>query len=643
MVSSSSPGGRSGRVTLPPRSTVRVAPFSTPAGMVTSMVRTRLPTRPAPRQVLQGSTTMRPVPWQLRARPLDGDGQHPLLEAHPPPPAARRARRRRGAGRRARAGAALAGLDALVLDLLGAAERRLLEGDADLLLQDPAVAHLDAERAQQVPEEAVDVEVGHVERHAPEGVARLPGAAAGAPERRLAVAIERGPLLRIAEDLVRRVDLFEAGVRAVVARVLVRVMERGLAAKRALDLVLRRRPVHAEDVVRVPHAVGDSTRAPAPHPLTPRSTAGAMCAAMTEGGLGGPRRSSPFTEPVDAAPGGLGSRAASRPCGARAHAGAKTVVCASIAAHCSAPGGPKATRRASASARGPSPQQSRVRARRLACEPPASPPGTPPRVRSQLSAPLRSCSGGVGGTNLRLSRPTRRPCCKAAQILGHLPASGPLRRRAGSPDGEQARPTASLPEAVQRAGSPYGDPGRHSATLVGVRRPWWAFCEPGGRSASLVGVLRACSAFCERARRSASLVGVLRACSAFEREFAKIGRAARNRASRLARRQAGSALSEHGRRSPSLVARFQAWSPDSEPGRPIPSPVARFRAWSPDSEPGRRRASVLRNGCIYTGIRGATAARPSASGRCPCRAAPARSPGPPSCRRPSGSGPPRGR
>ena len=72
-----------------------------------------------------------------RAGPLDGDGKDALLEAHAPAPAARRALLGGGAGRRPRSSARLAGLDALVLDFLDAAERRLLEADADSLCRAP--------------------------------------------------------------------------------------------------------------------------------------------------------------------------------------------------------------------------------------------------------------------------------------------------------------------------------------------------------------------------------------------------------------------------------------------------------------------------------------------------------------------------
>ena len=52
-----------------------------------------------------------------------------------------------------------AGLDAVVLDLLRAAERGLFEGDLHLFVERASLADLDAERAEQVAEDAVDVEV----------------------------------------------------------------------------------------------------------------------------------------------------------------------------------------------------------------------------------------------------------------------------------------------------------------------------------------------------------------------------------------------------------------------------------------------------------------------------------------------------
>ncbi len=136
-------------------------------------------------------------------------------------------------------------------------------------------------------------------------------------------------------------------------------------------------------------------------------------------------RAPPSAEPLDATLPGLTSRAAATPCAAR--------------------GSPEATRRAATPAptlpgartyrrlrlvtRAAAESRAAValpaRARRPAWEPSTSLPGALPRLRSQLRAPRRSCPDGGCAPNLRASRPTRRPCCKAAQIHGYLPAWRP--------------------------------------------------------------------------------------------------------------------------------------------------------------------------------------------------------------------------
>src|SRR5262249_51277576 len=136
----------------------------------------------------------------------------------------------------------------VVTDVLLAAERGLFERDAQVLLQRTAVADLDAERAQQVAEDAIDVELAHVERHAAERPRRTLGADRRGPE-----AIEGGPLLGIAEDLVGGVELLEALVCPLIARILVGVMLRGEPPERALDLLLRGGAVYPQDVVGIAH------------------------------------------------------------------------------------------------------------------------------------------------------------------------------------------------------------------------------------------------------------------------------------------------------------------------------------------------------------------------------------------------------
>lgn len=71
--------------------------------------------------------------------------------------------------------------------------------------------------------------------------------------------VECRAFLGIAQDLIRRVDLFEALLSTVVAGVFVRVMLRRKFAERALDFVLCRRTANTKNVVGIAHDARDST------------------------------------------------------------------------------------------------------------------------------------------------------------------------------------------------------------------------------------------------------------------------------------------------------------------------------------------------------------------------------------------------
>src|SRR5690606_20541326 len=118
------------------------------------------------------------------------------------------ARVRLRARRGARSAAVAAGDDAVVAHRLRAAEGGLLERDGQLALDVAAVAPPDAEHAEQVPEDPVDRDLAEVDDAAREGAAArerrawLLGAVPEAVVHRLA--------LRVAEDLIRGVDLLES-------------------------------------------------------------------------------------------------------------------------------------------------------------------------------------------------------------------------------------------------------------------------------------------------------------------------------------------------------------------------------------------------------------------------------------------------
>jgi hypothetical protein len=84
--SSRSPAGRPGTGTLPAPSTRRVAPFSTPGGMVTSRVRERAH-RPTPRHFGHGFDTMRPVALHLGHGRSIAKGRSPCSMRTRPRPA----------------------------------------------------------------------------------------------------------------------------------------------------------------------------------------------------------------------------------------------------------------------------------------------------------------------------------------------------------------------------------------------------------------------------------------------------------------------------------------------------------------------------------------------------------------------------
>ena len=89
-----------------------------------------------------------------RARPLDADGQERLLEAHPAATRARGAGIDASARRRPAASTALAALQPIEHELLRGAARGLLEGDLERLLDGAPLRAAQAERAEDVLEQA---------------------------------------------------------------------------------------------------------------------------------------------------------------------------------------------------------------------------------------------------------------------------------------------------------------------------------------------------------------------------------------------------------------------------------------------------------------------------------------------------------
>jgi hypothetical protein len=141
----------------------------------------------------------------------------------------------------------MAGLNALVGDFLVASEGRFFEGDRDLLLQIASLARSDSEPSKQIAEHSFEVDVAEI--HEVES-ARRPSIAG---DGRRTEAVEASPLVRIAEDLVGGIDLFEPLLRALVSRVSVGVILLGEPPEGGFHFVGTRRTIEPEDLVGVLH------------------------------------------------------------------------------------------------------------------------------------------------------------------------------------------------------------------------------------------------------------------------------------------------------------------------------------------------------------------------------------------------------
>ena len=194
----------------------------------------RSSTRPWPRHVGHGCSTMRPSPWQ-RGQALTLTICPKMLctlrRTWPLPPqsghwAGLRARRR------AAAAAVRAGSLARHLDGAAGAEHRLLEADVDGHAQVGARLRPALAATPAAAEEHVEEVEGGVEREA----AEVGHAVGGVPEGVVALA-----LLRVAQHRVRLADLLEALLGLLVALVAVGVELHGQLAIRLLQLGARRR------------------------------------------------------------------------------------------------------------------------------------------------------------------------------------------------------------------------------------------------------------------------------------------------------------------------------------------------------------------------------------------------------------------
>jgi hypothetical protein len=153
------------------------------------------------------------------------------------------------AGSGAGAAAVAARDDACIAHRLGGAERRLLEGDLELSLEIALVSATDAEHAEQITEDAVDGDVAEVDHAAGEGPAageRGAGLLGAVTE-----PVVHGPTLRIAQYLVRSVQLLEAVRCFGIVRIPVGMVLRRQLAEGGLDLFRARALGYAKDLVMV--------------------------------------------------------------------------------------------------------------------------------------------------------------------------------------------------------------------------------------------------------------------------------------------------------------------------------------------------------------------------------------------------------
>src|SRR4029079_1964671 len=106
-----------------------------------------------------------------RTGALDRDGQEPLLKPHATATGARAARLGHAPRRRSRRAAFGARNDPLVAHLFFAPERGLFEADLEVALDVALVALADAEDAQQIAQNSVEIELADVAHAAGEGAA----------------------------------------------------------------------------------------------------------------------------------------------------------------------------------------------------------------------------------------------------------------------------------------------------------------------------------------------------------------------------------------------------------------------------------------------------------------------------------------
>jgi len=188
---------------------------------------------------------------------FDGDRKHALLHANASASVAQVTTFRLRTFGRSYSDAVTAGLDAIVREFLRASEGGFFEADFYLFLKVPSIADFDAERPEQIAEDAIDVDVVDVDVACPaEGTGRL---SARSTHTHRAKPIESRTFLRVTQDLISRVDFLEPLLSTVVAGVFVRVMLRREFAERAFDLVLRCCTTNTENVVGIAHEAPDST------------------------------------------------------------------------------------------------------------------------------------------------------------------------------------------------------------------------------------------------------------------------------------------------------------------------------------------------------------------------------------------------
>ncbi len=207
-------------------------PSSTPAGMLTESVRSRV-TRPEPAQDGHGLSITWPRPWQVGQ--VRSSVKKPWAwRMRPAPPQVGQVFGLR-AGLGAGAGAGLAGDRGRNAHLRGLAGEGLLEADLHVVAQvgaalaagaaaAPAAAH-----AEQIVE---DVGEGRGEVGAEAAGAAGPAVLEGG----MAEAVIGGALLGVLQDLVGLVDLLEAVLAVLVAGIAVGMPLHGELAERGLEL-----------------------------------------------------------------------------------------------------------------------------------------------------------------------------------------------------------------------------------------------------------------------------------------------------------------------------------------------------------------------------------------------------------------------